>query len=104
MEDGAREEELFELIKGLLTSRGPIPVIVFLGEIKEGAGNCRVVGDEPTIEIDKVKEGSYILDFGWGGPGGDAIELDWVHGKLPWFHNHSKVFYLRDVKLAFLEL
>ena len=33
VEDGARQEELLQLVKGLLTSGGPIPAIVFLGEI-----------------------------------------------------------------------
>ena len=31
VENGTREEELLELIKGLLTSRGLVPAIVFLG-------------------------------------------------------------------------
>ena len=56
------------------------------------------------VEIGKAKEGIYFLDFGGGWPGSNAIEFDWVHGKLTRFHNHSKVFDFRDVKLAFLEL
>ena len=31
MEDRVREEEFLEHVEGLLTSRGPIPVVVFLG-------------------------------------------------------------------------
>ena len=46
----------------------------------------------------------YVLDFGRSWPGSDAIELDWVHGKLTGFHDHSEVFDFRDVELAFLEL
>ena len=33
VEDGMRKEGLFQLIKGFLTSRSPIPVIVFLCEV-----------------------------------------------------------------------
>ena len=33
VEDGARQEELLQLVEGLLTIGGPIPAIVFLGEI-----------------------------------------------------------------------
>ena len=98
-----REEKLLELVKGLLISGSPIPAVVFLGEVEEGAGNCGVVGDELTIEVSETKEGSYILDFGRGWPGGNSIKLDQVHGKLTRFHNHSKVFNLRDIKLAFFK-
>ena len=41
------------------------------------------------IEVGKAEEGSYILDFGRGWPGGDAIELNGVHSKLTWFYDHS---------------
>ena len=33
VEDRARQEELFQLVEGLLTSGGPIPAIVIFGEI-----------------------------------------------------------------------
>ena len=56
MEDGAREKEFLKFIEGLLTSGSPIPVIVFLGEVEEGAGDCGVVGDEPMIEVSKAEE------------------------------------------------
>ena len=56
VEDRARKEELFQLIKGLLTSRSPIPVIVFLCEVQERAGDHGVVRDKLMIEIDKAKE------------------------------------------------
>ena len=104
MEDRAREEELFQLVKGTLTGRSPIPVIVLLGEIKEGAGDGGVVRDELTIEVGKAKERSHILDFGQGQPGGDTIEYNRVHDELTRFYNHSKIFDLWDIKLAFLEL
>ena len=67
-------------------------------------GDGGVVRDELMVEVDKAEEGSYILDFGWGWPGGNTVELDRVHGKLTRFHNHSKVFDFRDVELAFLKL
>ena len=36
-------------------------------------GNSGIVGYEPTVEVGKAQEGPYILDFGGGWPGGDAI-------------------------------
>ena len=56
------------------------------------------------VEVGKSKEGSYILYLGGGQPSGDAIKLNWVHGELTGFHDHSKVFNFGDIKLAFLEL
>ena len=99
-----REEEFLELIKGLLTSRGPVPAVVLFCEIKQGADYCRVVRDELIIEVGKTKEGLYILDFSGSRPSSDAVEFDWVHGELTRFYNHSKVFNFRNIKLAFLEL
>ena len=57
-----------------------------------------------TIEVGKTKEGLYIPDFGWGKPCSDAIKFDWVYSQLIRFHNHSKVFDFRNVKLTFLKL
>ena len=104
MEDGSREEEPFKLIEGLLTSWGPVPAIVFLGQIQEGVSDGGIVGYEPTIEVGKAEERPYILDFSRGGPGSDAVEFDGVHSELTGFYNHSKVFDFRDVELTFLEL
>ena len=56
------------------------------------------------VEVGKAKERSYILNFGWGWPSGNAVEFDRVHGELARFHDHSKVFDFRDVKLTLLEL
>ena len=67
-------------------------------------GNYGIVGDEPTIEVGKAKEGLYVLDFGRGQPSSNTVKLDWVHGKLTGFHDHSKVFDFRDIKLAFFKL
>ena len=104
VEDRTREKELFQLVEGLLAVGGPIPMIVFLGQVQEGVGDSGVVGYEPTVEIGKAKERLYILDFGRCWPGSDAIQLYWVHGKLLWFHNHPEVFDFGDIKLAFLKL
>ena len=73
----------------MLTSGSPIPAVVLFGEVKEGAGDSGIVGDEPTIDIGKAEEGLYILDFHRGRPGGDAIEFNRVHGELTGFHDHS---------------
>ena len=39
------------MIKGLLLGGGPIPRESFLGEVNEGAGDGRVIGNEPSIKI-----------------------------------------------------
>ena len=41
-------------------------MVVLLGEVKEEAGNCGIVRDEPMVEIGRIKEGAYVLDFGRG--------------------------------------
>ena len=79
-------------------------MVVFLCEVEEGASNYGVVRDKPTIEIGKAKEQSYIFDFSWGWPGGDAIKFDWVHGQMTRFYNHSKVFNFGNVELALFKL
>ena len=101
VEDGARQEELFELIKGSLASGSPVPTIVFLSEVEEGVDDSGVVRYEPSVEVGKAQEGLHVLDFGESRPGSDAIKFDWVYSKLTRFHNHSKVFNFWDVKLAF---
>ena len=78
-------------------------MVIFLGEVEEGVGDSGIVGDEPTVEVGKAKEGSDVFDPGWGWLGSDAIELDRVHGELTGFHNHSKVFDFWDVELAFFK-
>ena len=80
MEDWAREEEPFKLIKGLLASRGPIPSVILLRKVKQRADNGGVVRNEPLVEVGKAKEGLYILDFGGGRPGSNAIKFNRVHG------------------------
>ena len=87
-----------------MASRGPIPAIVFLDEVNEWTGDSKVVRNKLAVKVGKAKEGLYILDFGWGWPGSDAVEFHRVHGKLTGFHDHSEVFDFRDVELAFLEL
>ena len=69
-------------------------MMVLFGEVKQGAGNCEVVGDELVIKVGKAKEGPYILDFSGSWLGSNAVKFYWVHGKLSRFHNHPKVFNL----------
>jgi len=86
-----------------LAGRGPVPLEVFLGEVDEGAGDVGVVGDESSVKVGEAKEGLYVLHFSGGGPFGNSIKFDRVHGELTGFDNHSEVFYLVSGKLAFLE-
>ena len=67
-------------------------------------GDCGIIKDELMVEVDKVKEGLYFLNFGGNWPGSNAIEFYRVHGKLTRFHNHSEVFNFGDVELTFFEL
>ena len=34
-----------------------------------------MVGDKPVVEVDKAEERPYVLDFGGGWPGSNAIEF-----------------------------
>ena len=83
---------------------GLVPSIIFLDEVQEGVSDGGIVGDELMIEVGKAEEGLYIFYFGRGWPGSDAVELYGIHGELTGFHDHSKIFDSRDVKLAFFEL
>ena len=78
-------------------------MVVFLGEVEEGVSNSGIVWDKATIEVGKAKEGSYIFDFGRGGPAGNSIKFYWVHGKLSWFDYYAEIFNLQEGKLALLQ-
>ena len=45
----------------------------------------------------------YILDFVWGRPACDAIEFHRIHGQLPGFNDHPKVFDLISGKFTFFK-
>ena len=92
VKDKVRKEESFQSVKGLLTSRGPISAIVLFCKVKEGKSDSGIVRDESMVEIGEAQEGLHVFDLGWGGPGSDVIEFDWVHGELTGSYNHPKVF------------
>ena len=102
--DGFCEEEAFEGIEGGLARRGPIPREVFLGEIKERAGDIGIIGDESSVETGEAKERANIFHLGWSWPTCDAVELYGVHGQLAGFHDHAEVFDLVGGELALFEL
>ena len=60
VEDGSREEEVFQLVEGLLTSGGPVPAVVFLGQVEKGAGNCGIVRYEPMAEVGKDRKSTRL--------------------------------------------
>ena len=102
-EDGFREEETFEGIKGGLAGGGPIPREILLGEIEERASDVGIVGDESSVEIGETKEKVDIFHLGRRGPVCDAVKLDGVHGEFAGFHDHSKIFHLVGGELALLK-
>ena len=65
----------------------------FLNEVKKRTGYGGVVWDEAVVEVGKAQERSYFFDFGRSRPAGDSIKFDWVHGELPWFDYHAKIFH-----------
>ena len=56
------------------------------------------------IKVGEAKERTYFLDFSGCRPGSNAIQLDWVHGKLTRFHDHPEIFDLWYIELTFFEL
>jgi len=86
-----------------LAGRGPVPLKALFGEIDEGAGNIRVVGDELPIEVGEAEERAYVFDLGGGRPLGDSVELDGVHSELPQFDDHPEIFYLISGEFAFFK-
>ena len=73
----------------------------FLGEVKEGASDVRVMGDKMSIEVSESQEGADVFDCRGDRPICDSGYLDWVHGQGSGFDYHSKVFDLRDVEGTF---
>ena len=55
------------------------------------------------VEVGEAKKGTYLLNFSGGWLCSDTIELHWVYGKLTRFHDHSKGFDFRDIKLTLLK-
>ena len=96
-EDWLGKEELLEMLKGGLTSRGPRPGTILLGEVKERAGNIGKVGGKSLVEVGKAHKGVDILELLEGGPQVNAIKFHWVHGKFIRVDNHSEVLYFRSV-------
>jgi len=103
VENWFRQKKGFERVERSLASRSPVPLEVFLSEVDEGAGDIRVVGDKPMVEVGKAKEGAYVFDFSRGWPFGDSIKLDRIHGELTGFNDHSEVFYHVCGEFAFLK-
>ena len=78
--DGFGEEKTFEGVEGGLARRGPVPREVFLGEIKERAGDIGIIGDESSVEVGEAKERANVFHLGWGWPTCNAVEFNGVHG------------------------
>ena len=83
---------------------GPVPGEILFCEIKEGASDVGVVGDEAAVEVGKAKERVDIFHLGWGQPTGNPIKFYWIHGQLTWFDDHAKVFDLIGGEFTFFEL
>ena len=79
VEDRFRQEKGFEDVERGLTSGGPVPREVFLGEVDKGLCDVGVVRNETVVEVYKAKEGSDILDFLGGWPACNSIQLDGIH-------------------------
>ena len=103
VEDGFCKEETFEGIKGGLAGGGPVPREILLSEVEERASDVGIVRDESLVEIGETKERADVFHLGGGGPTGDSVEFNWVHGQLARFDDHAEVFYLVSGELALLE-
>ena len=103
VEDRFQEEKTLKGVKRGLAGRRPVPREVFLGEVKERAGDVGVIRDEASIEIGEAQEKANIFYLGWSRPTRDSVEFYWVHGQLARFNNHAKVFHLIGSELALLE-
>ena len=74
-----------------------------LGEIRPPEFSCNKL---VSFEITWVASSFMVMavvDFSRSGPAGISIKFDWVHGKLPGFDYHTKVFHLQGGKLALLQ-
>ena len=103
VEDWLRQEQGLEGIEGGLTSGGPVPRQVFLGEVNERSGDIGVVRNKASVEVGEAEERSDVFDFLGGGPACNTIQFDRIHGKLSRFHNHSEVFHFGGSEATFLQ-
>ena len=72
-------DKYLELSECSLLGLRPLPQLVLLGQLAEGACHIGEVWDKPPVEIDKAHKG---LDLGhtfWSQPCFDISNFDWVH-------------------------
>ena len=74
-QDRLHTKYFLEDVKRPFASGRPFPRGILLGEVNEGSGNVGIARDKSSVEICKAKEGSYVLDLGWGGPVCNALYL-----------------------------
>ena len=85
-----------------MASGRPVPREVLFGEVNKRPGDIGVVRDKATVEVCKAEKGSNVFDFFRDRPASNSVQLDGVHGKLPGFDDHSKIFHFSGGKAAFL--
>src|SRR5260221_1876808 len=90
--------------EGLFTVVRPVPLAIFTRQIVEGARDVGEVRDEGLIEITEPQEATHILDTGRGWPLCDSLHLDRVHTHLSVSDDHTQVFDLSLMELAFFRL
>src|SRR5277367_4336490 len=102
--DGGGGNALFELIKGFLLRRAPLPFDVLLGKVKQGPRMEGEVVNELPIEVGEAQKGLHLLLVCRRGPVSYTCHLDEIHPDLPFRYDQTKVFNLGPLKLAFFRL
>jgi hypothetical protein len=78
--DWSRGKSALEFLKGFLSLRGPMKMLILAKEGGNRSSNARVGVDEATIEISEAQKDLDILDRGRNRPFGNSCDPIGFHG------------------------
>ena len=81
---------MLEFLKGFLSLRGPVKVLILAKKSGDGCRNARISFDKTAIEVGKAQKDLDVVDGSGNRPlrdGGDSIGF---HGYAIWRNNKTK--------------
>ncbi|KIK34821.1 hypothetical protein CY34DRAFT_97224, partial [Suillus luteus UH-Slu-Lm8-n1] len=94
-------EALLQFLEGVGTCLCPLELDIFLGEIKQGSGKVRVMGNEVMVEVAESKERADFFHRSWYCPITYSRKLGRVHCYLSWSNDHSEIINFLCIEGAF---
>src|SRR5277367_4813488 len=77
--DGGRGKTAFEFLKGFLSLRRPVELLIFAEKSRYRAGNARISLDKTTIKIGEAQKDLDILNGGGNRPIYDGCDTTGFH-------------------------